>query len=203
MTAHEGTTGLSAAAATESPRVAGSRRIHIRCSSAGSNPVYAYWRFDDAHVRLPSHRLVLVINFCRFSSADVQPFAPQLLNVILAKIGVQNSPERTAENDFLMRCACAFSLPACWCLISCLSQVLRELSSPRSRLSSGSTLLSCRDLSTSCAKSLQTRVTRTLISTSSKAYPVLSGSSALPCRTRSPFLSLRSSLRSQKSYKRT
>ena len=52
-----------------------------------------------------SHGPVLIIKFCRFSSADVQPFAPQLLNVILAKIGVQNSPERTAENDFLMRCA--------------------------------------------------------------------------------------------------
>jgi hypothetical protein len=45
---------------------------------------------------------------CRFSSVDVQPFAPQLLNVILAKIAVQQSPERTAENDFLMRCAYAF-----------------------------------------------------------------------------------------------
>ena len=52
-----------------------------------------------------SHCLVLIIKFCRFSSADVQPFAAQLLNVILTKIGVQNSPERTAENDFLMRCA--------------------------------------------------------------------------------------------------
>ncbi|KAI9448619.1 armadillo-type protein [Lactarius psammicola] len=39
-----------------------------------------------------------------FSSADVQPFASQLLSVLLAKIGIQPSPERTAENDFLMRC---------------------------------------------------------------------------------------------------
>ena len=50
-----------------------------------------------------SRCLALIIQFCRFSSADVQPFAAQLLNVILAKIGFQNSPERTAENDFLMR----------------------------------------------------------------------------------------------------
>lgn len=49
----------------------------------------------------------LIVKFCRFSSADVQPFASQLLNVLLAKIGIQPSPERTAENDFLMRCACA------------------------------------------------------------------------------------------------
>ena len=46
-----------------------------------------------------SRCLVLIIKFCRFTSA------PQLFNAILAKIGVQNSPERTAENDFLMRCA--------------------------------------------------------------------------------------------------
>ena len=108
MTAHEGTTGLGAAAATESPQVAGSPGIHICCRGARSDPIYAYRRFDDAYVHLPSHRLVLVINFCRFSSVDVQPFAPQLLNIILAKIGVQNSPERMAENDFLMRCAYAF-----------------------------------------------------------------------------------------------
>ena len=62
---------LGAAAATESPRVAGSRGIHIRCSGTRSHPVHAYWRFDDAHVRLPSHRLVLVIKLCRFSSVDV------------------------------------------------------------------------------------------------------------------------------------
>ena len=42
---------------------------------------------------------------CRFSSADVQPFALQLLNVLLTKIEKQQSPERAAENDFLMRCA--------------------------------------------------------------------------------------------------
>ena len=46
--------------------------------------------------------------FCRFSSADVQPFVPQLLDVLLA---AQNSPEHTVENEkrlSLMRCACAF-----------------------------------------------------------------------------------------------
>ena len=82
--------------------------------------LYAYWRFDDAYVCLPSYRLVLVIKFCRFSSVDVQSFAPQLLNIILAKIGVQNSPERTAGNDFLMRRECAFSPHCVLCLISVL-----------------------------------------------------------------------------------
>lgn len=48
-------------------------------------------------------------NICRFSSADVQPFAPRLLNALLTKIEVQQSPEKTAENDFLMRCAFVLS----------------------------------------------------------------------------------------------
>lgn len=46
---------------------------------------------------------------CRFSSTDVQPFALRLLNALLSKIEVQQSPERVAENDFLMRCALVIS----------------------------------------------------------------------------------------------
>jgi exportin-2 (importin alpha re-exporter) len=48
-------------------------------------------------------------NVCRFSSADVQPFAPRLLNALLTKIEAQQSPEKVAENDFLMRCAFVIS----------------------------------------------------------------------------------------------
>ena len=199
VAAHEGTTGLGVAAATESPQVAGSRRIHVRCCGTRSHLVYVYWRFDDAYVRLAtllsSRRHPQI---CRFSSVEVQPLVPQLLNVILVKIGVQNSLERTAKNDFLMHCMCAFvRVPFCSLRVGASSvvipQVLRELSSRRSRLSSGSTSQSCRDLSTSYAKSLQTRVIRTSINTSSKVSPVLSGSSALPCQTQSWSLSQRSS----------
>jgi exportin-2 (importin alpha re-exporter) len=50
-----------------------------------------------------------VFYICRFSSADVQPFALQLLNALLTKINVRQSPEKVAENDFLMRCAPAIS----------------------------------------------------------------------------------------------
>ncbi|KAI0296781.1 armadillo-type protein [Multifurca ochricompacta] len=39
-----------------------------------------------------------------FTSADVQPFSHPLLKVLLDKIEAQTSPERVAENDFLMRC---------------------------------------------------------------------------------------------------
>ena len=51
-TAHQGTTDLGTSVATELPRVAGSRGVHVRCSSAQSYPAYEYWRFDNAHVHL-------------------------------------------------------------------------------------------------------------------------------------------------------
>ena len=121
-TAHEGTTGLGAAAATESPRVAGSPGIHICYRGARSDPIYAYRRFDDAYVRLPSHRLVLVINFCRFSStATVRAAASQ------RHPREDWSPEQPGAHgrERLSHALCVcLSIPACWCLISCLSQVL-------------------------------------------------------------------------------
>ncbi len=43
--------------------------------------------------------------YLRFSFMDVQPFALHLINALLSKIETQQSPERVAENDFLMRCA--------------------------------------------------------------------------------------------------
>ena len=110
----------------------------------------------------------------------LQPCAPQLL---LAKIGVQNSPERTVGNEFPIHCACAFLSPACWCLTNifpscCESYHHRELDSRRGvpfRESS----------STSSAKSPQTQVTRTLINTSSKTYLVFwfIGATARTART--------------------
>ncbi|KAI0248954.1 importin alpha re-exporter [Lactifluus subvellereus] len=47
-----------------------------------------------------------------FSSTDVQPFALQLLNILFTKIEAQSSPERVAENDFLMRCVTRVILTA-------------------------------------------------------------------------------------------
>lgn len=55
--------------------------------------------------------------FCRFSSVDVQPFVPQLLDVLLA---AQNSPEHTVENDFL---SCVVRVPSAHCVL-CLIGVL-------------------------------------------------------------------------------
>ncbi|KAH9023317.1 Cse1-domain-containing protein [Lactarius hengduanensis] len=62
-----------------------------------------------------------------FSSADVQPFASQLLNVLLAKIEIQPSPERIAENDFLMRCVARVIITAKQALVGESVDVLRRL----------------------------------------------------------------------------
>src|SRR6266702_10812 len=82
--------------------------------------------FTCACTSLPSPRPYRQV--CRFSSADVQPFASQLLNVLLAKIGIQSSPERTAENDFLMRCARTFFfIPYTLCLTELFPGVARVI----------------------------------------------------------------------------
>ncbi|KAH8981961.1 CAS/CSE protein [Lactarius hatsudake] len=62
-----------------------------------------------------------------FSSADVQPFASQLLNVLLAKIEIQPSPERTAENDFLMRCVARVIITGKQALVGESVDILRRL----------------------------------------------------------------------------
>jgi hypothetical protein len=45
---------------------------------------------------------------CRFSFVGLQPFAPQLPNVLLVKIGVHQSLGHMVECNFLMHCLCAF-----------------------------------------------------------------------------------------------
>ncbi len=71
LSAHEGATGLCAAAAPEPPRVPGSRGVHVCCGGTRSHLVHARWRLHDAHVRLqplpalapPSRRLGLTVKF--------------------------------------------------------------------------------------------------------------------------------------------
>jgi len=67
-------------------------------------------RVGDSTTLMYASRVKLAVclsfnGICRFSSADAQPFAPGLLNALLTKIEAQPSPEKVAENDFLMRCA--------------------------------------------------------------------------------------------------
>ena len=117
-TAHEVTTGLGTSVATEPPRVAevvvytctalALDRILSMRTGGSMTPLYASPFLPSLR---PHHR------FCLFSSADVQPFVPQLLDVLLA---AQNSPEHTVENDFL---SCVVRVPSAHCVL-CLIGVL-------------------------------------------------------------------------------
>jgi hypothetical protein len=42
----------------------------------------------------------------RFSSSDIHGVALDLINTILTKLESAGSPEKVAENDFLMKCKC-------------------------------------------------------------------------------------------------
>ncbi|KAN0129449.1 Cse1 domain containing protein [Lactarius tabidus] len=97
-----------------------------------------------------------------FSSADVQPFVSQPLNVLLAKIGVQQSP--AAENDFLVLRV----------IITVKQALVGEyfIASPFCRGSSTSSLKVAPNPSNPPA----------LVNTFSKAYPVIFDSIALLCR---------------------
>ena len=56
---------------------------------------------------LPFHGGVLITNNvrCRFASADIKDIAPQMLDALLAKVEKAPTPEKVAENDYLMKCA--------------------------------------------------------------------------------------------------
>lgn len=43
-------------------------------------------------------------SFHRFSQADVHEFAPALIDALLRKVEQGSSPEKVAENDYLMKC---------------------------------------------------------------------------------------------------
>ena len=45
---------------------------------------------------------------CRFTQADIHEFAPALVDALLKKVEQGATPEKVAENDYLMKCA--FSL---------------------------------------------------------------------------------------------
>jgi exportin-2 (importin alpha re-exporter) len=44
------------------------------------------------------------VDKCSITQADIQEFAPNILNIILAKIESAGSPEKMAENDHLVKC---------------------------------------------------------------------------------------------------
>lgn len=135
-TAHEGATGLDTSVATEPHRVAGSRGVHVRCSSAPSHPVYAYQRFDDALVclsPLPPFASPSSSNFvgshqwaCNRSRPSF--YIPTCLNRRPEHPGTLGR-ERISRALFV----CLSRPRCCGCC---------ELSSPRNKRSSGS-MLSC------------------------------------------------------------
>ena len=43
-------------------------------------------------------------NTIRFAQADVAELAPHIIDALLAKIEKQGTPEKVAENDYLMKC---------------------------------------------------------------------------------------------------
>ena len=57
---------------------------------------------------------------CRFTEADVREVAPGLLNALLSKVEKAPSPEKMAENDYLMKCpyllqlSYVHSVDQCW-----------------------------------------------------------------------------------------
>lgn len=42
--------------------------------------------------------------FVRFTQADVAELAPYILDALLNKIEKESTPEKVAENDYLMKC---------------------------------------------------------------------------------------------------
>ena len=51
---------------------------------------------------------VLMCNTIRFAQADVAELAPHIIDALLAKIEKQGTPEKVAENDYLMKCLFSF-----------------------------------------------------------------------------------------------
>ena len=42
--------------------------------------------------------------YSRFKPEDIQPFSAELIDTILTKLESAGSPEKVAENDFMMKC---------------------------------------------------------------------------------------------------
>ena len=137
-TADEETTGLGTSVATELPRVAGSRGVHVRCSSSRSHPVHAHWRFDDAHVLCPLPPIVSP------SSSNVVSSHPWTCNCSHPSCYMSYLPKsasrtfRSARQRTTFSCVvCMPFTPSVLCPISVPPRCC-ESSSPRNKRLSGS-----------------------------------------------------------------
>lgn len=43
-------------------------------------------------------------HYSRFAPEDIQPFSAELIDTVLTKLESAGSPEKVAENDFMMKC---------------------------------------------------------------------------------------------------
>jgi len=48
--------------------------------------------------------LVDTRQYCSFEPEDIQPFSAELIDTVLNKLESAGSPEKVAENDFMMKC---------------------------------------------------------------------------------------------------
>ncbi|THH15070.1 hypothetical protein EW146_g5342 [Bondarzewia mesenterica] len=66
-------------------------------------------------------------NTIMFTPTDVREFAPQLIDMILGKVESASTPEKVAENDFLMRCIMRLILTARQTLADGFERILQRL----------------------------------------------------------------------------
>ncbi|OBZ72875.1 Importin-alpha re-exporter [Grifola frondosa] len=62
-----------------------------------------------------------------FSQADIQEIAPQMLDALLSKIESAGTPEKVAENDYLMKCTMRVIITARSALAPAFQQILQRL----------------------------------------------------------------------------
>ena len=81
--------------------------MHVCGSSNGTDSLH------QARKRRPVRgRHSLALEFClltffcysSFKPEDIQPFSAELIDTVLTKLESAGSPEKVAENDFMMKC---------------------------------------------------------------------------------------------------
>ena len=76
-------------------------------------------------------------NTTRFAQADVAELAPHIIDALLAKIEKQGTPEKVAENDYLMKCLFSFRRQWLSSLTVILVGIMRVIMTARSSLAQG------------------------------------------------------------------
>lgn len=114
---------------------------------------------------------------CRFNQEDIREITPQILDTLLSKIESGGSPEKIAENDYLMKCE---RLCPAWVgvILTRSNKVPCASSSPHGRLSSRNMTVYFGVSLLFLVQSARIQVTRTSINTSLRAFQPLLGVTA-------------------------